>query len=160
MKSLLATWGAVLLLAGFAASGARSQTCFDFDSPMSLCFDFNNYSDGLELTSSGGVISGWWLNCTTSADCPVSGFRVHGDPGGGGWVVCESSDENPCPDYLDWGFYIDGPLDGTMLGYVYYAGEWLFFDLVGYTVYPGPCPFGPEDSAGELGTESQLDYDR
>jgi hypothetical protein len=157
MKRLLAAWGATLLLAGFGATGARSQTCFDFDTRV-LCFDFVDFGDGLELTSSSGVLTGWWRNCGGyGRDCgPLTGFLVpggHGNHGPGAWVVCDGS-EVPCPEYIDWGFYIDLPLDGTMQAYVDDGYGWQLYSIAGYLVYPGPCPFAAEDSSGESGTMS------
>ncbi len=102
------------------------------------CFDFNPYCDGLELTLTGGLITGYWRNTDCAGtDVPVVG-RVRG---GQGEVKCDAATD-PCPSGMTWGFAIDGlPLDGTMVMYQYNGGWNVWLDPLYYDDYPGPCLF-------------------
>jgi hypothetical protein len=127
MKKLLVIGAALLLV----APTAWSQTCFDFDP----------YCDGLELTLTGGAISGYWRNVDCAGtDVPVTGVVR----GGNGLVLCDYP-TNPCPANHDWGFIIDGlPLDGTMVMYSNTGTGWtLWLDPLNYSYYSGPCLFAP-----------------
>ena len=128
MKKLLILAAAVLLV----APSAWAQTCFDF----------NPYCDGLELSLSGGAITGYWRNTDCAGtDVPVSGVVR----GGNGLVLCDYPG-NPCPGSTDWGFVIDGlPLDGSMQMYRNDGGGWyIWLDPLLYDYYSGPCLFAPQ----------------
>lgn len=103
-----------------------------------VCFDFNPYCDGLELSLNGNNITGYWRNTDCAGtDVAVQGRkvgtegRVKGDVGG-----------------YTWGFVIDGlPLDGTMQ--MYQCCWTLWIDPLYYDDYNGPCLF---DDGGTIST--------
>jgi hypothetical protein len=116
-----------------------------------MCFDFDPYCDGLELSATNGVITGFWRNTDCAGtDVPVQGSIMNGPLGLGGYVLCDYP-ANPCPVGHDWAFFIDGPLDGTMQMYSGPGPNWqLWLDPLNYVSIPGPCPFAPEPGFSNL----------
>jgi hypothetical protein len=134
MKKLLVTCTALLVLVGLGVTSSFAQ----------ICFDFNPYCDGLELSVSGGTISGYWRNTDCAGtDVPMGG-KVKG---GSGYAICDYP-ANPCPVSHDWAFVIDAPLDGTMDMYSNTGSGWtLWIGNLLYDWYTGPCLFAPSQPA-------------
>jgi len=110
------------------------QYCFEFTALTSLC-------DGLELTVSGGVLSGLWTRITPFIGCddfniPIAG-RIDNDHA---LVWCDAETNPDCPVGFTWGWIIDLPLDGSMTMLQRNGGHWdSWFEDLSYDVTPGPC---------------------
>jgi|GEM_PF-1875876 len=141
MKKALFFVAAALVLM-VPAANAQAQFCLDFD----------GFCDGLELSASGGAITGDWV----SYDCAGSRDAMGGSLSGGtAQVLCGAGGCDTCVVSgagVNWGFLIDG-LDGTMdmfqdLASCTSFSPWI--DELAYTATPGACTF--LDNPGNLGS--------
>lgn len=95
------------------------------------------YDDDLELSVSGGQVTGWWRNALDDGtDFPISGVLQPGRA----LVRCNAG-VDPCPLDSTYGIIIDLPLDGTLDLVRHENGLWnAWIDEIRYETVEGLCP--------------------
>ena len=95
------------------------------------------YDDDLELSVSGGQVTGWWRNALDDGtDFSLSGVLQPGRA----LVRCDAG-VDPCPFGTTYGFLIDLPLDGTLDLVRHENGLWnAWIDEIRYETVEGLCP--------------------
>jgi len=128
-KQLITAAAALMILGGTTANAAT-------------CVAFTGFCDGLEVTASGGQITGFWRNTDCAGtDVPISGVAQ----GGIAKVACTGA----CVGGARWGWLAETALDGTMDMYQNAGAGWtLWIDELAYTTSLGACPFSPFDNGG------------
>jgi len=124
-----------------------------------FCLDFNGFCDGLELFSSGGVITGEWV----SYDCDGSRDTMTGAlNGGAAQIVCGADGCDSCVvtgPGVNWGF-LAVSLDGTLEMFRDEAscGDFQLWLRLEYTGRPGVCDF--VDSPDYLGSSRTKGWEK